>query len=140
MLAAACRSQARAVTPSRATDPVAAIRSRSYVGLLLVAALLGVPIACVAYFFLKLTDDLQGWTFTDLPDALGFNGAPIWWPLVPLAVAGLLVALIIRYLPGRGGEVPIEGFKAGGLAHPKTLAGIAAAAIASIGLGAGIGP
>ncbi len=125
---------------SQAGDPVAAIRARSYIALLVVAAALGVPIACVAYFFLKLTAVIQTWAFQDLPMALSDGGVPRWWPVVPLTVAGLLVALTIRYLPGRGGEVPIEGFKAGATPMPAALPGIAAAAVVGIGLGVVIGP
>jgi H+/Cl- antiporter ClcA len=121
-------------------DPLAMMRSRSYVGLLVVAAALGVPIAVVAYWFLKLTDLVQQWTFVSAPKALGFSTAPVWWPVLPLAVAGLCVGLVIRYLPGHGGESPADGFKAGGVALPVTLPGIFLAAVVSIGLGAVVGP
>src|SRR3954449_2123980 len=121
-------------------DPLAMMRSRSYVGLLVVAAALGVPIAVVAYWFLKLTDLMQQWTFVSAPKALGFSAAPVWWPVLPLAVAGLCVGMIIRYLPGHGGEAPADGFKAGGVPLPVTLPGIFLAAVASIGLGAVVGP
>src|SRR3954466_6672299 len=94
-------------------DPAALMRSRPYVGLLLICALLGAPIAAVAYYFLKLTNLLQHWTYTDLPKAVGFAAEPIWWPLVPLAAAGVTVALIVRFTPGGGGEVPILGFHPG---------------------------
>src|SRR3954468_5041685 len=121
-------------------DPLAMMRSRSYLGLLVMAAALGVPIAVVAYWFLKLTDLVQQWTFVSTPKALGFSTAPVWWPVLPLAVAGLCVGLVIRYLPGHGGESPADGFKAGGVPLPVTLPGIFLAAVASIGLGAVVGP
>lgn len=121
-------------------DPFAVLRSRRYLGLLAFAAILGVPVAAAAYWFLKLVDNMQTWVYTDLPDDLGFHGEPTWWPLLPLSVAGLVVGLTIRYLPGHGGESPAEGFKAGGLASPADLPGIAIAAAASIGLGAVVGP
>jgi len=78
--------------------------------------------------------------FTDLPTALGIGPAALWWPLVPLPVAGLVVGLAIRYLPGKGGESPADGMHTGGVAHPAALPGIALAAIASVGLGAVVGP
>ena len=121
-------------------DPLAVMRSRAYLRLLVLAVALGVPIAAAAYWFLKLTELAQQWTFVAAPKALGFPAAPLWWPLLPLTVSGLLVGLAIRYLPGRGGESPAEGFHAGGLPLPATLPGIALAALASIGLGAVIGP
>ena len=69
-------------TPS---DPLALLRSRSYVALLVLAAIIGAPVSAVAYFFLALVSKMQGWIFTDLPKGLGFHGEPLWWPLLPLA-------------------------------------------------------
>ncbi|NUU20138.1 MAG: chloride channel protein, partial [Streptomycetaceae bacterium] len=74
------------------------VRSRAYTGLLLAAAALGVPISAVAFGFLALVAKLQKWTYTDLPDALGFDDTPTWWPVPMVAVAGPLVGLAIRYL------------------------------------------
>src|SRR4051812_20061705 len=117
------------------------MRTRRYLVLLVLAVALGVPIAFAAYWFLKLTELLQHWAFVDLPHAVGFAAEPTWWPVLPLAVAGLLVALVIRHLPGDGGESPADGFQAGGgPPQPSALPGIFLAALASIGLGAVIGP
>jgi H+/Cl- antiporter ClcA len=121
-------------------DPFALLRSRSYLGLLALAAILGVPISAAAYGFLKLVTDLQQWIFTDLPKGLGFHTAPLWWPLPLLAVAGVLVGLTIRYLPGRGGESPAEGFKPGSVPSPSELPGIAIAALATLAFGVVLGP
>lgn len=121
-------------------DPVAVLRSRRYVVLLVFAAALGVPIAVVAYGFLKLLALVQGWAYTDLPHGLGFADTPLWWPVVPLVAAGTIVGLTVRYLPGRGGESPVDGFHPGGLPEPRALPGIAIAATAGIGLGAVVGP
>jgi H+/Cl- antiporter ClcA len=116
------------------------LRSRSYVRLLVLAAVLGVPISAAAYGFLALVGGLQEWLFSDLPQALGFDGAPLWWPLPLLTLAGVLVGLTIRYLPGRGGHSPADGFKAGGVPSPVELPGIAIAALATLSLGAVLGP
>ncbi|MET0325717.1 MAG: chloride channel protein, partial [Ilumatobacteraceae bacterium] len=124
-----------------ATDPYAMLRSRGYIVLLVFAALLGVPISAAAYGFLVLVADLQTWVFTDLPDGLGFDGMPTWWPIVPLVVAGFLVGAVIKYTPGGGGHSPADGFKAGeGSPTPIELPGIFLAAVISLGLGAVIGP
>jgi len=92
-------------------DLQALLRSRADVALLGLAAVIGAPISAAAYFFLALVSKLQGWIFTDLPKGLGFPGEPLWWPIPPLVLAGVLVALAIRYLPGRGGHSPADGFK-----------------------------
>lgn len=116
------------------------LRSRPYVVLLITAAILGVPIAALAYGFLQLITSIVTWVYTDLPHGLGFSSTPTWWPLLPLAVAGLVVGATVRYLPGAGGEVPADGFHAGGPPAAKALIGIAIAAIASISLGPVVGP
>ena len=122
-------------------DPLALLRSRSYLQLLVVAAVIGAPISAVAYFFLALVGKLQKWIFTDLPSGLGFHGEPLWWPIPPLILAGLLVGLTIRYLPGTGGHSPADGFKTGGPpVRPIDLPGIFLAALATLSLGAVLGP
>ena len=126
--------------PAPAPDPTAIIKTRSYVVLLVLGALLGVPVATVAYFFLDAVSKLQTEIFTDLPKQLGFHGEPLWWPLPWLALSGVLVALAIRYLPGTGGHEPSEGFKSGGPVQPVELFGIIAAAFATLSLGVVLGP
>ena len=123
------------------SDPLALLRSRSYVALLVLAAIIGAPVSAVAYFFLALVSKMQGWVFTDLPKGLGFHAEPLWWPLLPLAVAGVLVALTLKYLPGTGGHSPADGFKmGGGPASPIELPGIVLAAFATLSLGVVLGP
>ena len=138
-------STTSAADPARpapaAPDPMALLRSRAYVRLLLLAALLGLPISALAYFFLQLVAHLQQWVFHDLPAALGVAAGAAWWPLPVLAVAGLVVGLVIKLLPGQGGHSPADGFQAGhGPPPTRYLAGIALAAVVSLGLGVVLGP
>jgi hypothetical protein len=102
-------------------DPQVLLRSRSYVKLLVLAAVLGVPVSAASYGFLALVDWLQDAVFTDLPKTLGFDSAPVWWPLPLLALSGLLAALAIRYLPGTGGHSPPTASKAAGPLPPAQL-------------------
>ena len=83
-----------------AFDPVAVIRSKRYIGALVLAAILGIPISAVAYGFLALVAAMQRFLFTDLPNQMLERPAPPWWPLPWLTLCGLLVGLTIRYLPG----------------------------------------
>jgi H+/Cl- antiporter ClcA len=126
--------------PAAAASPLDALRSRGYAVLLVLAAIIGAPVSAIAYGFLALVSKLQGWIFTDLPKGLGLPGEPMWWPLLPLALAGVLVALTIKYLPGRGGHSPADGFKAGGAPGPAELPGVFFAALATLSLGVVLGP
>ena len=121
-------------------DPTAMLRSRAYVLLLVMAAILGVPIAAAAYGFLALVSYLQKELFTHLPHGLGFSTAPAWWPLPMLLIGAVLAALAIQYLPGTGGASPAAGFAVHPPPKPIELPGVICAALASLAFGAVIGP
>ena len=108
--------------------------------MLVLGAIVGVVVATAAYFFLKGVAEAQQYLFTTLPGDLGFDAAPMWWPIPLLAVGGLLVGLTIQYLPGTGGHKPAEGFKPSGAVLPIELPGIIIAAFATLSFGAVLGP
>src|SRR3954453_3668983 len=128
--------------PAAAPDLAAKPRSPDYLKLLAFTAALGVPISAAAYWLLDLISHLQHWIFdaSELPQWLGFEGVPLWWPLLPLALAGLLVGLTIRHMPGGGGHSPADGFKPGGTPSPIELPSVVLAAVATLALGAVLGP
>ena len=123
-----------------ARNPIALLRTRSYVMLLVLGALVGVPVAAVAYFLLKFVAVAQQYVFVSLPDDLGWDPAPTWWPILPLMVSGLVVALTIEHLHGTAGHEPAEGFKSTGPVDPVDLPGIVLASLATLCLGAVLGP
>lgn len=127
-------------SPALAADPATLLRSRNYVALLLLSAVIGAPIAAASYFYLKAVGLAQHGVFVALPHALGLSGTPAWWPLAPLALGGLLVALSIRLLPGTSGHRPAEGLKPQGAVQPPELYGIVVASFATLALGAVLGP
>jgi H+/Cl- antiporter ClcA len=122
------------------SDPRTLLRSRSYLQLLVIAAILGVPVSAAAYGFLALVSGLQQEVFTHLPHGLGFSSEPVWWPLPVLAVGGILTGLAIQYLPGTGGALPADGFKVHGPPTPTQLPGVILAALATLIFGAVLGP
>ena len=126
-------------TTAPPADPGALIRSKSYRVLLVFAALIGVLVSFASWCFLELVHWIQQEVYKSLPSGLGLHPVPWWWPLPILAVAGLLAAVAIVRLPGRGGHIPYEGIKAG-TAKPAELPGILLAALATLGLGLVLGP
>ena len=89
--------------------------SRRLIPLLVLASAVGVFVSLAAWAFLELIHQIQVGLFTDLPESLGYDhGAPAWFYVVVLGIAGLLTAAAIDRLPGEGGHVPAEGLKIGG--------------------------
>ena len=62
-------------------SPTELLRSKSYVVLVVLGAIIGVPVAAVAYFFLKLVGEAQQYLYETLPGELGFDSQPSWWPI-----------------------------------------------------------
>ncbi len=115
------------------------LMSRGYLSLLLVSALVGVPVSLAAFGFVSLEHELQHWVWETLPDALGMDRAPWWWPLPALLLAGLLLVPIITRMPGRGGHLPVNGL-GGPPTLPRELPGVVLAALACLPLGTVLGP
>ncbi|WP_405836087.1 chloride channel protein [Streptomyces platensis] len=128
-------------TPTTAPqDPYALVRTRGYLKLLLVAGAIGFPVCAVAFGFLALVHELEPLIYQDLPRALGFAGTPLWWPVPMLLVAGLLVGLTVRYLPGAGGHEPADGLALKGAPPLSALPGVFLAALTSLSFGVVLGP
>jgi H+/Cl- antiporter ClcA len=133
--------QMDSTTPSQpAVSAHELLTSRSYLAALILGAVVGVPVAVVAYAFLLGIDQAQQYVFTSLPGDLGFRAVPVWWPIPLLTISGLLVGLIIRHLPGTSGHEPADGFKASGPVEPIELPGIVLASFATLSLGVVLGP
>lgn len=115
------------------------LRSRKYQRLLALCVLLGVPIALACFFFVSLQHWLQHQVWEELPDAVGYDRAPWWWPLPALALAGLLLAPIVSRFPGKGGHIAYYGL-GGAPIGPKELPGVVLAALATLPLGVVLGP
>ena len=129
--------------PEVSTEQVeATIRSRGFVVLLFVAAIVGVVVSLGAWCFLELVNQIQRGVYVHLPSDVGYHGGPpIWWSLPVLALAGLIIAFAIERLPGGGGHIPANGLSAaGGAALPIDLPGVILAAFAAVGLGTVLGP
>jgi H+/Cl- antiporter ClcA len=126
--------------PTPEVDPEALIRSREYRRLLVLSAVIGVVVSVASWGFLELVHGLQQGLYVKLPDALGLDPVPWWWPLPILLVAGIVVAFAVVRLPGRGGHEPSEGLHTGPPTRPVELPGVLLAALATIGLGLVLGP
>lgn len=122
-------------------DPAAMILSRQYRALLVLAAIVGLVVSAASWLFLEAVHQIEVGVYQDLPDALGWDTAPTWWPLPWLALAGLVTGIVIARLPGRGGHEPAEGISTSSKPlGPIDLPGVVLAATATLGLGLVLGP
>jgi chloride channel protein, CIC family len=126
-------------SPNPPASPVSIMRSRQFVVLLVLAAVVGVIASLVAWGFLEGINELQEGVYTDLPDALGFDSTPDWWGLPWLLVAGVIVGFAIARMPGAGGHLPARGLNPAPT-QPIELPSVLLAALAGISLGAVLGP
>ncbi|WP_282696559.1 chloride channel protein [Streptomyces sp. CC208A] len=115
------------------------LRNPAYRKVLVFSALIGIPVSLAAFWFLVGLHELEHVMWADLPEALGWDSPPAWWPLPLLAVAGVVVGLVVLRLPGGGGHIPASGLHAGG-ASAAALPGVVIAAFASLPFGAVLGP
>src|SRR6476620_156961 len=115
------------------------LEAAAYLRLVLFGALIGAPAALLAALFLALVHDVEHWLWTDLPDSLGHSSPP-WDLVIGLPVVGACVGLAARrLLPGDGGHAPLEGL--GTRPTPPAYgAGVALAALGTLGFGAVLGP
>ena len=109
-----------------------------YLRILVVAALLGVPVALGSAAFMSAVHGLTTLVWTTVPDSAGWTTPPGWYVLAVPAMAGLLVAVALR-LPGHGGEPAVKGIALEPLS-PVQLVSALLAALASLGLGLVLGP
>ncbi len=115
------------------------LRSPGYLQALVFCALIGIPVSLAAFWFLVGLHELEGLLWVDFPEALGWDAAPWWWPLPLLLIAGIAVGLVVTHLRGAGGHVPAAGLNTSG-ASSAALPGVLLAAVASLPLGAVLGP
>ncbi|HEV8461952.1 MAG TPA: chloride channel protein [Gaiellaceae bacterium] len=103
-----------------------------YLRLVGLGVVIGIPAAFVAALFLAVVHDLEGWLWD--------GDATAWYLVIGLpAVGAAIVYLARRFLPGDGGNPPIEGI-GGAPARVRDAPGIALAAIATLSFGAILGP
>jgi len=79
-------------------DALALLRSRDYLRLLILAAILGLPVSAIAFGFLALVSKLQCWLYTDPAQGPGLPRRADLVAAAPGAAGGIALS----HLPGLG--------------------------------------
>jgi H+/Cl- antiporter ClcA len=98
---------------------------------LALAAVVGLVASLASWAFLEAIHQIEVGVY--------YDGAPVWWPIPVLAVAGVIVALAIDRLPGGGGHIPAHGLSTEPTL-PNMLPGVVIAGMATVALGPVLGP
>jgi H+/Cl- antiporter ClcA len=120
-------------------DPSETLRSRAFVQLLVLAAIIGFVVSLLAWGFLETVHLADQWAFTKLPGELGLSTVPTWWPIPILVISGVIVAVAVVRLPGGGGHLPFLGL-ATKPTMPMAVPGVLIAGFATLAFGAVLGP
>jgi H+/Cl- antiporter ClcA len=114
-------------------------RARTYLKLIGLAAMVGIPAALLASVFSAAVSRGQELLWIDFPRALGQDRPP-WYLVVGLpVVGGVIVWVARRFLPGDGGHSPLGGINASPTRWQHGL-GVALAAFGTLAFGAVLGP
>jgi len=116
------------------------LRTRTYLALLGIVALLAVVVALATLGFLELYVLLQELLWDEIPAALGV--APhSWYTLAVTTLGGLVVGLLLVVVPGHGGPMPAEGHGVGDTPVPmRDTFGLLLVSLVSLAVGASLGP
>jgi chloride channel protein, CIC family len=113
-------------------------QAAAYLRTLVLAGLLGFPVAVAAVLFQTAIHDVIHFVWDVVPEWLDWSEPAGWYVVLVPAIAGVLVALCFR-LPGHGGHSPIEGISTAPI-PPVELPSILLAGLATLGLGLVLGP
>ena len=116
------------------------LRTRTYLSLLLTVSAIAVVIALATLAFLGAYSGLRDVLWETIPDALGVDPFS-WYALAITTLGGLVVGVLLRVVPGRGGPSPAEGHGIGMEQVPAShAAGMVLVSLVSLVAGASLGP
>jgi H+/Cl- antiporter ClcA len=108
--------------------------------LALPAAVIGIGCALTLYVLSRLAALLEGWIWDDLSAAVGLDGNSPVWIIAVLTATGLLIGLVIRYVPGHAGPDPATQELVAAPLGLRVLPGLALALVLMLAGGVSLGP
>ncbi|NDZ97021.1 ion channel protein [Streptomyces sp. SID6673] len=126
------------------SNPQSAEEFRVPVGRLIAMTPVGMVVGTICALLLwgisALAELIEHLIWDDLTDALGISSDTWWWIVLVLTATGLLVGLVVRYVPGHAGEDPATTELVATPLAPSVVPGLAVAAILGLAGGISLGP
>lgn len=91
-------------TPKVSSPPATGPAVRTLVALSLPALLVGIISALILYALDELAALLEHGIWDALPTAIGIDSSNGWWIFGVLSITGLAVGLVVKFVPGHGGQ------------------------------------
>jgi H+/Cl- antiporter ClcA len=104
------------------------------------AALVGIASSLVLLGVSYVAGQLQHFLWSWLPHRLHTTGSAWYWFLLVLALTGLAVGLVVRYVPGHAGPDPATQGLVGPPLPARILPGLLLTAVLGLGGGVSLGP
>ncbi|KQY46153.1 ion channel protein [Cellulomonas sp. Root137] len=104
------------------------------------AAIVGIGCALTLYALSRLAGLLEGWIWDDLSAAVGVDRNSALWIIGVLTAIGLLIGLVIRYVPGHAGPDPATQELVAAPLGLRVLPGLALALVLMLAGGVSLGP
>jgi H+/Cl- antiporter ClcA len=104
------------------------------------AAVIGIGCALTLFALSLLAKQLEGWIWDDLSAVVGVDSDSALWIIGVLTATGLLIGLVIRYLPGHAGPDPATQELVAAPLGLRVLPGLALALVLMLAGGVSLGP
>lgn len=124
-------------SPAALPEPVPV---RRLLVLALPALVIGVVAAAVLFVLEAVGSALELLAWQVVPDLIGVDATAGWWTFGVLAATGLLVGLVLRYVPGHGGRDSATTELIADPLPARSLPSLALATVLGLGGGVSLGP
>ncbi|MEZ0446622.1 ion channel protein [Cellulomonas sp. ICMP 17802] len=104
------------------------------------AAIIGIGCALTLFALSWLAKQLEGWVWDDLSAAVGVSSDSALWIIGVLTATGLLIGLVVRYVPGHAGPDPATQELVAAPLPLRVLPGLALALVLMLAGGVSLGP
>jgi len=115
-------------------------RAQSMLSVALPAILVGIAAALMLFVVMLVAGLLQHFLWSVLPPLFGATNTTWWWIVGMLTLTGIVVGLVVKYVPGHAGDDPATLELFGPPTPLPVLPGLALALVIALAGGVSLGP